>query len=90
MSATDNPTTAHFFVQVQAEPQAMPRLLEVFALRSLMPERWRAERRGGELCVEIEIAGMAPAEAERLATRMRGMVLVQRVLTRNGPLARSA
>ena len=89
MSRSDSSTTAVFTVRAAAEPQAMPRLLELFAARSIVPERWRAERVGEELRLAIEVADMDRLEAERLAERMRQMFLVHRVLTRERRLARA-
>jgi hypothetical protein len=89
MSRSDNTATAFFTIRDAAEPQAMPRLLELFAARSIVPERWRAERVGEELRLAIEIADMESLEAERLAERMRQMIHVHRVLTRERRLARA-
>jgi hypothetical protein len=90
MSRSENPTTAVFTVHAAADPQAMPRLLELFAARSIVPESWHAERREAELQVAIEVANMSAVEAERLAERMRQMFLVHRVLTRERRFARTA
>ena len=89
MSRSEISPTAVFSVRAAAEPQAMPRLLELFAARSIVPERWRAERVGTDLRLAIEVADMDRLEAERLAERMRQMVLVHRVLTRERRLARA-
>ena len=90
MFTSDNHSTAIFSVRAAAEPQAMPRLLELFALRSLVPDRWQAERKGAELQIDIEVPDLDPAQAQHLAARMRQIVPVRRVLTRERSLARSA
>ena len=90
MSVSENRSTAIFRVRAAAEPQAMPRLLELFALRSLVPERWHAERAGAELHILIEVPGLRPMEGEHLAARMRQLVPVRRVLMQGTGLARSA
>ena len=90
MSTPEFEAKASFSVRAAAEPQAMPRLLELFALRSLVPSRWRAETLGAELHVHIEVAELDRAAAEHLAARMRQMVAVHKVLLGAPRLARSA
>lgn len=90
MSTPEEDPLATFTVRAAAEPQALPRLIELFALRSLLPRRWAAEVRGSALDVRIEVPGLAPGQAQQLAQRMRQMVLVERVLLEGQGLARSA
>ncbi len=90
MSTPEFEAKVTFSVRAAAEPQAMPRLLELFALRSLVPSRWRAETSGAELRVDIEIAELDRDTAEHLAARMRQMVTVHNVLLGPPRLARSA
>ena len=40
------PATACFSVQARAEPGVMPRVLELFAKRGLVPQRWHSAAAG--------------------------------------------
>ena len=69
--------TACFSVIATAEPGTMPRVLEIFAKRGLVPARWLsavAGPRDGEIHIDIQLA-------ERLAQSLRQVVSVQSVLT---------
>jgi len=90
MSPPEEEPLTTFTVRAAAEPQAVPRLIELFALRSLLPRRWAAEVRGAELDVRIEVPDLDPGQAQHLAQRMRQMVLVRRVMLEGRELARSA
>ena len=60
--ADDNtPVTACFSVHAHAEPGVMPRVLELFAKRGLVPSTWHSLRCGtdeGELAIEIQMRGL--------------------------------
>jgi len=68
MVAADQLTV--FTLTTEAEPQAMARVLEQFALRSLVPERWTAERRGDALLLRVEVADLDPDVARVLCARL--------------------
>ncbi|MGE0255267.1 MAG: hypothetical protein AB7N54_06045 [Alphaproteobacteria bacterium] len=76
------PATACFSVHAAAEVGVMPRLLELFCKRGLMPTRLHASvggRDAGELSVDLEMAGLDPDLATRLVAEMRqvwGVTLV--------------
>jgi hypothetical protein len=61
----------------------MPRLVELFAKRGLVPERWHSTlvRPAMRLSVDIEIAGLGRDTAEYVANCMRQVVGVELVLT---------
>ena len=62
----------------------MPRVLEIFAKRGLVPARWLsavAGPRDGEIHIEIQLADADRELAERLAQSLRQVVSVQSVLT---------
>ena len=74
-----------------ADPGLLPRVLEVFAKRSLVPDAMRAERRPAfdrsdddSLSVELRIPPMEPAKAQHVAACLRETVGVRTVL---GPIA---
>ena len=77
-----------------ADPGLLPRVLEVFAKRSLVPDAIRAERRPAfdrsdddSLSVELRIPPMEPAKARHVAACLRETVGVRTVL---GPVARES
>ncbi|HEX9703522.1 MAG TPA: hypothetical protein VGA19_11775 [Rhodospirillales bacterium] len=77
-------STACFSVTALAEPGAMPRVLEVFAKRGLVPSQWHssvAGRLGDELHIDIQVADVDAALATRLAESLRQVVCVRSVLT---------
>lgn len=75
-----------FRMTADADPGMLPRLMQVFAKRSLVPEAVRAERResGDSLSVELRIPAIEPARAMHVAACLRETVGVRTVL---GPVA---
>ena len=76
--------TACFSVIATAEPGTMPRELEIFAKRGLVPTRWLsavAGPRDGEIHIDIQLADADGGLVKRLAQSMRQVVSVQSVLT---------
>lgn len=85
--------TVCFSVIALAEPGAMPRVLEVFAKRGLVPSKWQstlAGRRGEELHIDVQVDGPDPELQERLVQSLRQVVAVQSVLTSEKHLLLSA
>ena len=81
--------TACFSVTTDSDPSALPRVLEVFALRALIPSQCHAvcvdeaaalEARA-ELSIDIQISGLEREDAEVIARRLRSIVCVRSVLT---------
>ena len=71
-----------FSVAATAGPGTLPRILEAFAQRGLVPARLHAvgdER--GELAVDLQVGGLDAETAERVAARLRALVDVRAVLT---------
>jgi hypothetical protein len=59
----------------------MPRLLELFAKRGLVPDLWHsAVARPGRMTIDIEVAGLGDA-SEYVANCMRQVTGVELVLT---------
>jgi acetolactate synthase small subunit len=79
----DRLPTACFAVHARAEPGVMPRVLELFAKRGLVPSSWHssAGEKGGELTIDIQMRGMAAESAEYLAACLRQLAYVEVVLT---------
>ncbi len=79
----DQPSTACFSVQAAVDVGVMPRLLELFCKRGLMPTRLHASvggRHADELSVDLEMAGLDPDLAARLVAEMRQVWGVSLVL----------
>ena len=76
-------STACFAVRAAAEPGILPRLIELFAKRNLVPAAVQARRIGPEgdrLAVDLQVEGLEPGMAELVAETMRQIVSVERVL----------
>jgi len=73
---------SRFSVQASAEPGLMPRLLELFAKRGLVPDRWQSTlaRPAMTLSIDIEIAGLERDTAVYVANCMRQIAGVELVL----------
>jgi hypothetical protein len=81
--APEPSATISFSVQARAEPGVMPRLLELFAKRGLVPERWQSAvvRPAMRLSIDIEIGGLERDTVEYVANCMRQVSGVETVLT---------
>jgi acetolactate synthase regulatory subunit len=76
--------TACFSVEARAEPGVMPRVLEVFAKRGLVPSRWHSTlvgAAGDELHIDIQVEGMEQPLADYVARTLRQLADVEVVLT---------
>ena len=85
--------TACFSVIAAAEPGAMPRVLEIFAKRGLVPSQWLSTLAGfhsRELHIDIQIEDVDAELSERLAQSLRQVVSVRSVLTSEKRLFLSA
>jgi acetolactate synthase small subunit len=83
-TSTDPTATACFYVHAVAEPGVMPRVLNLFAKRGLIPAAWHSTLggpRGDELHIDIQVADMATADAEYIARCLRQIAYVEAVLT---------
>jgi acetolactate synthase small subunit len=72
---------ACFAVHARAEPGVMPRVLELFAKRGLVPTAWTSRVAGEELAIDIQMRGMEQALADYVAACLRQIVHVEVVLT---------
>jgi acetolactate synthase small subunit len=75
---------AFFSVHARAEPGVMPRVLELFAKRGLVPSGWRSSICAPDrsrLRIEIEMHGLDPGITEYIAACLRQIVSVETVLT---------
>jgi acetolactate synthase regulatory subunit len=79
-----NSYTACFSVFAHAEPSVMPRVLEVFAKRGMVPTMWHSTvcgAAGEELHIDLQIADLDRIMADVLARSLRQLVSVECVLT---------
>ncbi len=75
---------ACFSIQAEAEPGVLPRVLELFARRGLVPRRWVSDVTGPggrELAIDVQIAGLAPEAQAYIARCLRQIWGVGTVLT---------
>jgi acetolactate synthase small subunit len=69
-----------FFVHAAAEPGVMPRILELFAKRGLVPHKWQSAASDSVLTIEVQIAGLQHDTADYIARCMRQIAGVDAVL----------
>ena len=76
-----SPVTVTFFVQARAEPGVMPRVVELFAKRGLVPQQWRSTAVGSSLTIDVQIGGLDRDLGDYIARCMRQIIGVESVLT---------
>jgi len=82
--------TACFSVVAGSDPNTLSRVLEPFTKRGLTPSHVYAMRtgeRGEAMHVDVHLAGADAETSRRLASDLRGLHLVQTVLTSQKSLA---
>lgn len=70
------------------EPSVLPRVVEMFTLRDLIPADLRCRdcpEQSGHLLIELVAAGLTATQAENIAARMRNVVPVLAVLVEAEP-----
>ncbi|HUJ97443.1 MAG TPA: hypothetical protein VLV85_04305 [Stellaceae bacterium] len=72
--------TACFSVQAAADPGVMPRVVELFAKRGLVPSSWISRVSGSELTIDLQLAGLDAETAHYVARCLRQIVAVDVVL----------
>ena len=73
-----------FSLKARSEPGVMPRVLELFAKRGLVPCKWHSITTGpGEaaLKIDVEVHGIEPDSVDYVASCMRVIAGVETVLT---------
>lgn len=73
--------TACFSIHAGANPGVMPRVLELFAKRNLVPTSWHSSVNGGELTIDVQMRGLDRDTAGYIARCLRQIVCVEVVLT---------
>src|SRR5260221_1607008 len=75
------PHTVFFSLQARAEPGVMPRVIELFAKRGLVPQQWLSVARGSALTIDVQIGDLDRDLGDYIARSMRQIVGVESVLT---------
>ena len=78
------PFTASFSVHASPEPGVAPRVLELFAKRGLVPQRYHGAATGKQLTIDVQIAGLDRDAVDYIARCMRQIVGVHAVVTSRG------
>lgn len=73
--------TVCYSVQALAEPGVMPRVLELFAKRGLVPHKWHSTACGTALTMDVQIGGLGHDLADYIARCMRQIAGVETVLS---------
>jgi acetolactate synthase small subunit len=80
----DLPATACFSVHAHAEPGVMPRVLELFAKRGLVPSAWHSSTSGTDqarLTIDIQMHGLGREASDYIAACLRQIAYVEVVLS---------
>ena len=84
------PVSVRFFLDADADPGLLPRLLAPFARRDLTPDRMWSHRSGTTLHVEIALDAMPAAELPLIEGNLRQVVGVHRLSRRDATRGRDA
>ena len=80
----EHPVIACFSIRARAEPGAMPRVLELFAKRGLVPSVWHSATCGADqmlLTIDVQMCGLERDVMDYVAACLRQMPFVEVVLT---------
>lgn len=78
---TAAPSFVAFSIRALAEPGIMPRILELFAKRGLVPQRWYSAVSDTGLGIDIQMTGLDRDVADYIGRCMRQICGVETVLT---------
>jgi hypothetical protein len=70
-----------FSIAALAEPGVMPRVLELFAKRGLVPHRWNSTASEAGLSIDVQMTGLERDLADYIARSMRQIHGVETVFT---------
>jgi acetolactate synthase small subunit len=73
-----------FSILAEAEPGVMPRVLQLFAKRGLVPTRWHSDvtgKDGRDLSIDVQVNGLDVATGDYIARCLRQVFQVESVLT---------
>ena len=75
------PLFVSFSIRALAEPGVMPRVLELFAKRGLVPQRWNSVVSEAGLGIDVQMTGLDRDMADYIARFMRQIPGVETVFT---------
>lgn len=75
------PLSVSFSIRALAEPGIMPRVLELFAKRGLVPQRWNSAASEAGLGIDVLVTGLDRDAADYIARCMRQIHGVETVFT---------
>ena len=73
---TDPNRCVAFAVEADADPGTLPRVLELFAKRGLVPLSLTSRLLGDRVAVKVEVVGMVRAESNHVGNRLRQIPMV--------------
>ena len=76
-----SPASVCFSVQAHTDPGVMPRVVELFAKRGLVPHKLHSTAAGSVLTIDVQIGGLGRDLADYIARCMRQIAGVETVLT---------
>jgi hypothetical protein len=81
----NNRPTVCFFIQAAADPSSLPRVLELFAKRGLVPQRCHSDLagEGGEsaMTIDLQIQGLTDQQTAHVSQCLDQMWVVDSVIT---------
>lgn len=75
------PLSISFSIRAHAEPGVMPRVLELFAKRGLVPRRWNSAASETGLSIDVQMTGLDPEVGDYISRCMRQIHGVETVFT---------
>jgi hypothetical protein len=75
------PLSVLFSIRALAEPGVMPRVVELFAKRGLVPRRWNSAVCDAGLSIDVQMTGLDRDLADYIARCMRQIHGVETVFT---------
>lgn len=82
VSRAPTPSSFCFSIHAQADPGVMPRVLQLFAKRNLVPVRWHSDVLGGrDLAIDVQIEGVSTELGNYIARCLRQIPSIATVLT---------
>lgn len=81
----DLSTTAYFSIYARVEPGVMPRVLELFAKRGLVPTSWHSAITGTALEIDIAVTGLDAQAGRHITVCLQQIADIEAVLTVASP-----
>ncbi|MCF8474302.1 MAG: hypothetical protein K9G26_06340 [Emcibacter sp.] len=78
-------TTVHYFITTDDHPGALPRVLELFALRNITPHKVKVRKytksifQDNSMDIDIHVTGLSPKEQEIIFHKLSSHVSVYEV-----------